>query len=131
MKDRETAFRTSEHPSQRMAVWVSPVPLPLPLYNSSPFLLDAPACSVGDSKCNSLGLVSSDLQPGTKKRKKRKKLGCDCQKDLHLSSTVVLSSVFNVRTDSSSGSNMETLALLLASCRFVFHQRCPMFYCYN
>lgn len=72
MKDRETAFRTSEHPSQRMAVWVSPVPLPLPLYNPSPFLLDAPACSVGDSKCNSLGLVSSDLQPGTKKERKEK-----------------------------------------------------------
>lgn len=27
MKDRETAFRTSEHPSQSMAIGTSPVPL--------------------------------------------------------------------------------------------------------
>lgn len=68
MKDRETAFRTSEHLSQSVAFWASPVPLPLPLYDSPPFLLDAPACSVGDSKCNSLGLISSGSRPGTKKK---------------------------------------------------------------
>lgn len=86
MKDRETAFRISEFcPPNKWPFKPCLLPFSLkPFCHSPSFLPDAPACSVGDGKCNSLYFICLGLQQEEKMIE-----NSGFQEEPHLSSTVV------------------------------------------